>query len=79
MAKDYYEILGVKKDASEAELKSAYRKLSKQWHPDLQQGKSDAEKKEAEEKFKELNEAYDCLSDKEKRENYDRFGNAEGN
>jgi molecular chaperone DnaJ len=45
--------------------------LSKKWHPDLQQGKSDAEKKEAEDKFKELNEAYSTLSDKDKREQYD--------
>lgn len=78
MSKDYYETLGVSKDATDDQLKSAYRKLSKKWHPDMQQGKSDAEKKEAEEKFKELNEAYDCLSDKGKRANYDRFGSADG-
>ena len=77
MSKDYYDILGVGKDATDDQLKSAYRKLSKKWHPDMQQGKSDAEKKEAEEKFKELNEAYDCLSDIDKRANYDRFGSAD--
>lgn len=78
MAKDYYQILGVDKNATDAQLKSAFRQLSKKWHPDLQQGKSDAEKKEAEDKFKELNEAYTILSDKDKRAQYDQFGSADG-
>ena len=63
MAKNYYEILGVSKTASDDELKKAYRSLSKKYHPDLQQGKSDSEKKEAEEKFKEINDAYNTLKD----------------
>jgi len=76
--KDYYEILGAKRDASEDELKKLYRKLSMALHPDRQAGKSEAEKKEAEEKFKEVNEAYSVLSDPDKRRNYDQFGSAEG-
>ena len=72
--RDYYDVLGVSKTATPDEIKKAFRKLSMQWHPDRQQNKSDAEKKEAEAKFKELAEAYEVLSDKEKRERYDRFG-----
>ena len=72
--RDYYEVLGVSKNATEQEIKSAYRKLAVRYHPDKQAGKSDAEKKEAEEKFKECSEAYEVLSDKNKRANYDRFG-----
>ena len=72
--KDYYEILGVKKNATEQEIKSAFRKLSLQWHPDRQQGKSDAEKKHAEEMFKDISAAYDTLSDKDKRAKYDMYG-----
>jgi molecular chaperone DnaJ len=72
MAKSYYDILGVSKTATEAEIKSAYRKLAKQYHPDLRPGD-----KEAAEKFKEINEAYEVLSDSQKRANYDRFGTAE--
>ena len=72
--RDYYEVLGVSKNATEQEIKSAYRKLAVRYHPDKQAGKSDAEKKEAEEKFKECSEAYEVLSDKDKRANYDRFG-----
>jgi len=69
MAKrDYYEVLGVSRDASESELKSAFRNLARQYHPDV----SDAP--DAEEKFKEINEAYGVLSDADKRAAYDRFG-----
>lgn len=71
MAKDYYKTLGVDKNASDDELKSAYRRLAKQYHPDINKTP------EAEVKFKEINEAYDVLSDKTKRANYDRFGTAE--
>ena len=67
--KDYYEILGVSKNADEKEIKSAYRKLAKKYHPDLHQG-DDA----AAEKFKEISEAYEVLSDKSKRKKYDTFG-----
>lgn len=76
--KDYYSILGVSRDASESEIKKAYKKLAMKYHPDKQNGKSEAEKKEAEEKFKEINEANDVLSDSKKRANYDRFGSADG-
>src|SRR5437870_2064795 len=67
--KDYYEILGVKKTATEEEIKKAYRNLAKKHHPDKNKGN-----KEAENKFKEISEAYAVLSDKEKREQYDRLG-----
>jgi len=67
---DYYEILGVKKDATEAEIRKAYRKLALKWHPD----KNPDNKKEAEEKFKKINEAYSVLSDKNKRNQYDHGG-----
>ena len=67
--RDYYEVLGVGKNATENEIKSAYRKLAKKYHPDLNPGD-----KEAEEKFKEVNEAHDVLSDPEKRKRYDQFG-----
>ncbi len=71
MSKDYYHILGVEKTASEEELKKAYRKLAHQYHPDRPGGN--------EQKFKEINEAYQILSDKAKRTQYDRFGTAEPN
>ncbi|HEX9500519.1 MAG TPA: J domain-containing protein [Thermoanaerobaculia bacterium] len=67
--KDYYDILGVKKSATEDEIKKAYRNLAKKYHPDKNKGN-----KEAENKFKEVSEAYAVLSDKEKREQYDRLG-----
>jgi len=71
--KDYYEILGVPRNATEAELKKAFRTLALKYHPDRNTGS-----KESEEKFKEINEAYSVLSDSEKRAHYDRFGSAEG-
>lgn len=74
MSKDYYKILGVNKDASDKEIKSKYRKLSLKYHPDKQGDKSEAEQKEAEEKFKDINEAYQVLSDPTKRKNYDTTG-----
>lgn len=69
--RDYYEILGVPRDADEKKIKSAYRKLARKWHPDLHTGK---DKERAEEKFKEINEAYEVLSDPDKRAKYDRLG-----
>ena len=71
--KDYYSILGLSRNASQEEIKRAFRRLARQYHPDLNHGN-----KEAEEKFKEINEAYSCLSDPVKRANYDRYGTAEG-
>ena len=66
--KDYYEILGVDKKATEAQIKSAYRKLAKKYHPDVDKSSS------AQEKFKDINEAYEVLSDKQKRQRYDSLG-----
>jgi DnaJ-class molecular chaperone len=68
MAKDYYKILGVEKNASEDEIKKAFRKLAHQYHPDKKDGNAD--------RFKEVNEAYSVLSDKKKRSQYDTFGQA---
>ena len=68
--KDYYEVLGVSKDASDAEIKSAFRKLAKQYHPDI------SKEANAEEKFKEIQEAYEVLGDENKRKQYDQFGHA---
>ena len=70
--KDYYEVLGVPRDAAGKAIKDAYRKLARQYHPDLQT--APAKKKAAEEKFKEINEAYEVLGDAEKRKKYDRLG-----
>jgi len=70
--KDFYEILGVKKDASQDDLKKAFRHLARKYHPDLNQGSS-----EAEEKFKEINEAYQVLSDPQKKIQYDQVGHAD--
>ncbi len=70
MEQDYYKVLGVAKDASGVEIKKAYRKLALKWHPDHNQSK------EAGEKFKEINEAYEVLSDSKKRQAYDQFGHA---
>ena len=69
MNDDYYEILGINKNASEDEIKKAYRKLAMKYHPD-----KNPNNKEAEEKFKKINEAYEILSDKEKRKKYDLYG-----
>lgn len=69
--RDYYEVLGVDRSASDADIKRAYRKLAKQYHPDVNPGD-----KVAEAKFKEANEAYEVLSDAQKRANYDQFGHA---
>ena len=74
MKRDYYEVLGLKKGASTDDIKKAYRKLAVKWHPDKWQQASEAEKKKAEENFKELAEAYDVLSDDQKRARYDQFG-----
>ena len=68
--RDYYEVLGVDKNASEKDIKKAYRKLAMKYHPDV------SEEEGAEEKFKEVSEAYAVLSDDEKRQRYDQFGHA---
>ena len=70
--KDYYSILGVQKDASADDIKSAYRRLAKKYHPDINKTA------EAAEKFKDINEAYEVLGDEKKRANYDQFGSADG-
>ena len=69
--RDYYEVLGIAKDASDEDIKKAYRKLAKKYHPDMNPGD-----KNAEAKFKEASEAYAVLSDADKRRQYDQFGHA---
>ena len=73
MNKDYYEVLGVDKKVDDPTLKKAYRKLAIKYHPD-----KNPNDKKAEEKFKEVAEAYDVLSNKEKRQNYDMYGSSNG-
>jgi molecular chaperone DnaJ len=73
MRKDYYDILGVNRDSTKDEIKKAYRKLALKYHPDKNQGNI-----EAEAKFKEISEAYDTISDDEKRSKYDRYGHTDG-
>lgn len=73
MPKDFYETLGVSRDVSSDDIKKAYRKLSKEWHPDKHKGDKDAETK-----FKEINEAYETLSDPKKKQMYDQFGSTKG-
>ena len=69
MADDFYHILGVSKTTSKDEIKKAYRKLARKWHPDINPGN-----KEAEQKFKDISRSYDCLGNDEKRKLYDEFG-----
>ena len=69
MAKDLYAVLGVPRDASAEDIKKAYRRMSKEWHPDKHKGEQGAE-----DRFKEINEAYEVLSDPEKKQRYDQFG-----
>lgn len=69
--RDYYDVLGISRNADESQIKKAYRKLAKQYHPDTNSGNADAEQK-----FKEVTEAYDVLGNKEKRKMYDQFGHA---
>jgi len=79
MKKDLYEILGLQKGASDSEIKKAFRNLSLKYHPDRQGGKTEAEKKEAEEKFKEISAAWTILSDPDKKRQYDTFGTVDEN
>jgi molecular chaperone DnaJ len=70
---NYYQILGVSKDSSQSDIKKAYRKLSKEWHPDKHKGD-----KKAEDKYKQINRAYECLSNSGKKQAYDQFGSEDG-
>ena len=69
--RDFYEVLGLSRSASQDEIRKAYKKLARKFHPDVKPAEPDAEKK-----FSEITEAYDVLSDEEKRKNYDQFGHA---
>ena len=71
MSKDYYQTLGVSKESSKEDIKSAYKKLAKKYHPDLNKESG------SEEKFKEINEAFSVLGDEKKREQFDRFGTSD--
>jgi len=73
MAKDLYSVLGLQKGASADDIKKAYRKMSKEWHPDKHKGEKDAETK-----FKEINEAYEVLGNEDKKRQYDQFGTTGG-
>lgn len=77
MDKDYYGILGVDKGATDSEIRKSYRKLAAKYHPDKHANKSESERRLAEDKFKDVNEAYQVLSDTEKRKKYDMFGTAD--
>lgn len=79
MAKNYYDVLGINKNASQEDIKKAFRNLSKKYHPDRKARASEEEKKEAESKFKEINEAYSVLSDVEKKNMYDTYGTVDPN
>lgn len=78
MAKDYYSILGIDKNATDDQIKAAFKKAALKWHPDKHVNDSAKEKKEAEEKFKDINEAYSVLSDPNKKQMYDRYGTTDG-
>ena len=74
MSKDYYDLLGLKKNCTDDDIKKSYRKLAMKWHPDKHINDTEEGKKKAEEKFKDINQAYEILSDKDKRAKYDQFG-----